>query len=225
MMARRALPIAWLVVLIAGCASAPPPPDWQMNASASLARAMVAYLEGDQKLEALEFSRARRDVSATGRADLIARVELSRCAARVASLEFDDCPAFTPLAADVGPAERAFAGFLAGQAAVSDVTLLPQAYRGIAAGAVGAAALRRIEDPVSRLIAAGVLMRGGRAQPDVFELAIETASAQGWRRPLMVWLELQARRADAAGDATEAARLRRRIELVRTADGGAKTER
>ena len=48
-------------------------------------------------------------------------------------------------------------------------------------------------------------------------LAVDTASAQGWRRPLLAWLRLQQLRAERAGDATEALRLGRRIELVLSA--------
>jgi cytochrome c55X len=45
-------------------------------------------------------------------------------------------------------------------------------------------------------------------------LAAETASAQGWRRPLVAWLEVGAKRAADAGQVDEAARLRRRIALA-----------
>ena len=71
-----------------------------------------------------------------------------------------------------------------------------------------------IADPLARLIAAGVLMQSARAEPAVMALAVDTASAQGWSRPLLAWLNVQALRAEAAGDAGEAARLRRRIGLV-----------
>ena len=45
-------------------------------------------------------------------------------------------------------------------------------------------------------------------------VAIDTASAQGWRRPLLMWLGVAQQRAQAAGNAAEAARLQRRIDLV-----------
>ena len=202
------------LMLFAACGSTRAPPDWQMNANASLERAVAAYLEGNQRLEALEFARARSDVSRTGRADLLARVELTRCAARVASLEFDECPAYVLLAVDAGPAERAYAAFLAGRHSASDVALLPAAYRGVAAGAITSEALGRIEDPLSRLVVAGVLMRDAGELPGLAELATATASGQGWRRPLLAWLEVRARRADAAGESLEAQRLRRRIGVV-----------
>lgn len=205
----------WLAaaVLLAGCASGPPPPDWQMNAKASLERAVAAYLDGNDRLEVLEFARARSDVSRTGRIDLLARVELTRCAVRVASLAFDDCPAFAALAQDAAPAERAYAGYLAGDAGAAAV-LLPDSHRQMLTATASPETLRDISDPLSRLIAAGVQMRAGRAQPATLAIAAEAASAQGWRRPLLAWLHVQAQRAEAAGAADEAARLRRRIDLV-----------
>ena len=73
-----------------------------------------------------------------------------------------------------------------------------------------------IEDPQSRLIAAALLLRARLADPATLTLAADTASAQGWRRPLLAWLEAQAYRAEQAGASDEAQRLRRRIELVLT---------
>ncbi|HPM67155.1 MAG TPA: hypothetical protein PLX45_12925, partial [Piscinibacter sp.] len=56
--------------------------------------------------------------------------------------------------------------------------------------------------------------RAGLAAPAAIALAADTASAQGWRRPLLAWLEVQARLAERAGANDEAQRLRRRIALV-----------
>lgn len=204
--------LAW--ALLASCSSAPPPPDWQMNAKASLERATAAYLSGNNHLEALEFARARSELARTGRADLLARAELTRCAARVASLVFEDCPAYAALAQDAPPAEQAYAAYLAGKATPQDAALLPAAQREALSGDGSASSLSGVADPVSRLVAAGVLLRTGRAQPAAFALAVDTASAQGWSRPLLAWLGVQVQRAEAAGESGEAARLRRRMATI-----------
>jgi hypothetical protein len=209
--------LAVAAALLAACSSAPPPPDWQMNAKASLERATVAYLAGNSRLEALEFNRARAELARTGRTDLLARAELTRCATRVASLVFEDCPGFASLAQDAPPAERAYAAYLAGSATAQDAALLPAAQRDAMAGDGSGQKVAGLTDPLSRLVAAGVQLRSGRAQPPLFALAVETASAQGWSRPLLAWLSVQVQRAEAAGEATEVARLRRRIAAI-TAD-------
>jgi hypothetical protein len=79
---------------------------------------------------------------------------------------------------------------------------------------VQGADLKGIADPLSRLIAAGVLMRRGVATPAVIAAAVETASQRGWRRPLLAWLGVQLQQARAAGATDEAARIQRRIDLV-----------
>lgn len=197
---------------IASCSGTPPAPEWQPRAHGAIRNFEAAYLRGDSRLAEQEFARARTALSATGRADLVARAELVRCAAQVASLDFDDCPGFLRIAGDAPAAERAYAAYLAGKAMVADIALLPEQHRTAASGDGGA--LGAIEDPFSRLIAAGVLFRQGRATPAGIGIAVETASAQGWRRPLIAWLGLQARRADEAGDRAAAAMIRRRIQLV-----------
>jgi len=200
-----------LMVLLAACSSNPPAPDWQMNAKTASERAIAAYLSGNARIDAAEQARARTEVSRTGRADLLARVELAHCAAQVASLVFEACSAFEPLRADVAVPERVYADYLAGRLAAADAALLPEAHRAVAT--TNAAALQSIVDPLSRLVAAGVLFETNRADPQVIQTAIDTASAQGWRRPLLAWLNVQLKRAEAAGAADEAAQLRRRIAI------------
>ncbi|CAM5789107.1 hypothetical protein [Rhizobacter fulvus] len=191
---------------LAACSSQPPAPDWQGRAKAASERAVAAYLTGDARVEAAELARARSEVSRTGRADLLARVELAQCAAQVASLAFGPCAAFEPLRVDAPAPERAYAAYLAGRASGDEIALLPAAHRG---GPVAG-----IPDPLSRLIAAGVQFEAGRADPSVISTAVDTASAQGWRRPLLAWLGVQLRLATQAGDADEVARLKRRIALT-----------
>jgi hypothetical protein len=202
-------------VLVAACSSAPPAPEWQLNAKGSAERAAEAWLVGDARIEAAEFARTRRELSSTGRVDLLARAELLRCATRVASLVFEACAGFDALAPDAAPAEQAYARYLMGTAQPADAALLPEAHRGLVGGnAAPDAAVAAIKDPLSQLVAAGVLLRSGRATPGVLAMAVDTASARGWRRPLLAWLMVQRQRAQAAGANDEAARLQRRIELV-----------
>jgi hypothetical protein len=210
-------PAALLAVLITACSSKPLPPDWQTNAHSALQSYSSAYLRGDTRVAALEFARARNEIASTGRGDLVARAELTRCATRVASLEFDDCAGFQPLAQDASASERSYAAYLTGRWQNLDPALLPTHHRALltaAATTSGKSLISGIEDPLSRLVAAGALLQNGRLMPADIVAATETASAQGWRRPLLAWLGVQARRAQQAGDGDASARIQRRIELV-----------
>ena len=208
--------VAAMALIVAACASGPPAPEWQASAHGALRGYQAAYLAGRTQVAEQEFTRARSALTATGRADLVARAELVRCATRVASLDFDDCPGYLALAADAPPAERAYAAYLAGTLQAADIGLLPEHHRGVAEGG----GLPAMKDPLARLVAAGVLFRQARIDPAGIALAVDTASAQGWRRPLLAWLGVQARRADEAGDAAAAAAIRRRARLVGGEAGG-----
>lgn len=213
---KRTILYAVIALLLAGCASGPAVPDWQMNAKASLDHAVASYLSGNDRVATLEFTAAWRELSRTGKPALVARAELIRCASRVASLVQEPCDGFQAQREDAAAPEAAYADYLAGQVTLQEIALLPPPHRSVA-GATdqgAAAAVAAIDDPLSRLVAAGVLFRTGRASPEVIAQAIDTASAQGWRRPLLAWLGVQAMRAEHAGDHAEAARLRRRMALV-----------
>jgi hypothetical protein len=201
--------VAAAAVALASCASGPPAPEWQATAHGALAGFQSAYLGGRTKAAEQEFARARSALAATGKADLVARAELVRCAAQVASLDFGDCPGYEALAADAAPAERAYAAYLSGRAQSADLALLPEHHRNVSSASPGA-----IADPFGRLVAAGVLFRQGAIAPEGIAVAVETASAQGWRRPLLAWLGVQAKRAEDVGDRASADAIRRRMGLV-----------
>lgn len=218
----------WSVaLLLTACASGPPPPDWQANAFAALKGFSAAYLSGNTRLAEMEFARAKLEISSTGRADLLARAELTRCAVRVASLEFDNCAGYQPLAPDAPASEQAYAAFLTGHWQALDPALLPAQHQALVSQAAinpmplaanrpapASSVLDRMGDPLARLVAAGALLQTQRISPADISVATETASRQGWRRPLLAWLGVELKRAEAAGDRAMATRLQRRIDLV-----------
>jgi len=196
-------------LMLSACASKPQPPSWQPDAKSSLDSATSAWLEGDTLAADAEFARARRATASTGRFDLVAQAELVRCAARVAALVYD-CPGFTALANDATPAQRAYAAYLDGRWQGLDASLLPEQHRAVLASGK----LDGVLDPLARLVAAGALMKAGRIAPAEIATAVDTASTQGWRRPLLAWLGVQEQRARAAGDGAAVEQIRRRRILA-----------
>jgi len=199
-----------LACLLAGCASRPQAPDWQANAKGALEAATDDYLKGHTAAAEAQFREARGETAATGRVERVIQIELVRCAAQAASLVFEACPGYAALAPDATPAQRAYAAYLAGQWQGLDVALLPEQHRAV----VGSGAFRQIADPLSQLVAAGALFKAGRMTPDGIVIAADTASDQGWRRPLLAWLGVQAQRLEASGDRAALEALRRRIALA-----------
>lgn len=213
----RRLASAGLLLGLVACAGTPVP-DWQLNAKGGLDRAIDAQLSGHARVAQAEFARARGELARTGRVDLVARAELLRCAAELAALQPGPCPGFEALRADAPPAEQAYADHLAGAVDPARRALLPAAQQALAAPPDGSAAdvarLQAVADPLARLVGAARWQRDGQASAAVAALAAETASAQGWRRPLLAWLVVMQRQAEQAGDHDAAARIARRIALV-----------
>ena len=203
--------IGLMALVLGACGSKPVQPSWKSSAAGSLTAFSDAYLKGDTSIAETEFARARGEMASTGRPDLVAHAELHRCATRVASLEYDNCPGFAAVAQDATAAEHAYAAYLDGRWQGLDAQLLPEQQRAIVQGK---AALAGIADPLSRLVAAGVLMKAQRITPADIAVATSTASDQGWRRPLLMWLGVSKKRAQAAGDSAEVARIERRIALA-----------
>ena len=207
-MKRLALTLA-VALALAGCASKPLPPSWEPNARGALDGFTDAWLKGDTPAADAEFARARRETASTGRFDRVAQAELVRCAVQAAALE-TDCPGFAAIAPDATPAQRAYAAYLAGRWRGLDTSLLPEQHRPV----VNGGSLAGVADPLARLVAAGALLHAGRITPGDIGIAVDTASNQGWRRPLLAWLGVQEQRAQAAGDAQAVAQIRKRIALA-----------
>jgi hypothetical protein len=217
----RPLNLSVSALMLVACSSAPPAPDWKLSAEDSLKRAQAAYLQGrvskaPVQVHEAELARARSSVHASGKADVLATLELAFCAAQAAALDSKvagGCAPFEALAAQASAADQSYAQYLRGQAAPAQLDLLSAAHQSVARPSDATAAdkaLTAIADPLTRLVAASARLQAGKATPATLQIAVDTASDQGWRRPLLAWLGLQIKAAELAGDVASAARLRQR---------------
>lgn len=219
-MSQRLVCSLLLCLGLAACAGDPPQPNWQGDAHDAQKLAMAAELEGNARIAAVEWQRARRALAATAQPAWVARLELSRCAVQQASLSMTVCEAFVALLPDAEPPELAYQRYLESRHAASDVALLPKVHQEVAQAVLSrtavehAARLSAVEDPLSRLVAASVLLRAGLADDAVQQVAIDTASAQGWRRPLLAWLNVRLDQARQAGQEPLVQQLERRRSLL-----------
>ncbi len=211
---------SWLPVALAlcACASGPAVPDWQAQSQSALENFRQRYLEGDSSGAARTFARAKAALASTGKPELVAKAELVRCALGVAALDFDACKEYEARRMDATREDLSYGNFVDGTPKDPEaVQLLPSQYHEVATAhddQSRAKALARIADPVSRLVAAGASFRQSRLTPEGVAMAVDTASAQGYRRPLLAYLNVQAKQAQAAGDTAAEDAIRKRIEIV-----------
>lgn len=217
---RIRLTVLAAAVLLSACSSAPPVPDWQINARNAVEKATLADLEGNRRVAEVEWRRAFNETRRTADPARVARVGLVQCAVQQASLSFDDCAGWQALEGEAAWPEQAYARYLAGAPLADDIPNLPAQHQPIArlmltrSDSPRNPALRSVADPLSRLVAASALLRAGLLDPDGVSLAVDTASQMGWRRPLMAWLNLQAQLAQDQGHDELAGLARRRLELL-----------
>ena len=202
------------LIQLGACSSGPAPADWKVNSRDSLELAQQFYLVGNDKLAKSEQARARSEVASSGRLDLLARVVLTHCAAQIASLASKDCPEFATLANDAQAGERNYAAYISGQWQNVTPALLPKQHQAIFSNPADVKQLASMKEPLAQLLAAAVLLQREKITPEGIAIAIDAASGQGWRRPLLAWLGVQAQYAEKSGNSALAQLARRRMALV-----------
>lgn len=84
-----------------------------------------------------------------------------------------------------------------------------------APGATQAFAADRLPtEPLARLVAAAALLQARQLDASGIAAAVDAASAQGWRKPLLAWLGVQQQVAAQAGQSALAQEAQRRIQLL-----------
>ncbi|MFO7542476.1 MAG: hypothetical protein R6W97_06650 [Thiobacillus sp.] len=211
------LAIASLILLAACGSGGPPPPDWKTDAADLIERYKKHALLGENTLAERYFQQAIVATGGAGRVSDTARLWLVRCAVRRAMLIDDACAEYADLARlDPDPADQSYHQFLILNWDTAHAAQLPKQHRDLVSAAAGARTelLSKVDDPLARLLGASLLVMRQEADDHALELATETASARGWRQPLLTYLKLQEKRAVVQGNATELERLAQRIQLV-----------
>jgi hypothetical protein len=212
-----------LSLLIGGCGSKSAP-EWVTLGHQQLETFKMDFLTGTHPLIAeRHFQRVVEEMKKSGDLDLLGKAWLTRMALEVAVLrEIEEGDYLKVAAAQPVPTNRNFYLFLKGEKGAVDRSLLPAQYRpfldALRSGNTVEAeqAITAMEDdPLSRLIAAGIAVRFNLENEAILKAAVETASRNGWKKALLVWLERLRAFHEAAGDGAKAAAVRQRIDLMK----------
>jgi len=192
---RGLLPVMLLMIFLMSCGSSQPIPDWTYVSFNQMEDFKNDYLEGKAGIADLHFQRAVEEIKKSGDLNLLAKVYLNRYAVQAALLEsFRDDDFLKIQTAEPDPANAAFYAFLKGSFPQTDRNLLPPQYNRTVTDILAAkrdslaADVRNIEDPLSRLVMTGLLVRYGYENEELLTGAVETTSRQGWKKALLVYL-------------------------------------
>lgn len=202
------------ITSIAACSSTPAPKDWSANTFSGQQSATKYLLLGESKKAQAAISQLRKDLAATARTDLAAKTELALCAIEQASLKMPPCEAFEKLKIDAQASELAYAHFLSGEWLGLQNTLLPPQYQSMVVHPAPESQLIAIESPISRLIAGSVLLQRNQLSAQGLELMVNTASQEGWRKPVLAWLNVQLNIFEKNNDTVRANQVKRRIQML-----------
>ena len=189
--------VLWIAVflLLAGCGASKPAPIWLSAGNSQLDNYKKHYLSDQDKIAAIEFNDALKEIKKSGDLELLARTHLIRMAVQTATLQDLVSAEYLKIeAVHPSPANRNFYVFLQGEIAQVDAKLLPAQYLGFVetlrrpGEGERLRAIEQMEDPVSQLIAVGILVRMGQENEAALQRAIATASAEGWKKALLVYL-------------------------------------
>ena len=210
------------VLFICACGSLMPVPVWKEKGARYLDEYTNSFLKGKELSSEPHFVTATRELTAANDLRLLAVVYLTKYALHTASLErFDDSEFLKIEQLEPDEADMAYCRFLQGNFAAVNASALPARYTGLLKAAerkdvaLAAHEISAISDPVSRLVAAGVWVKHLPYDENILQKAIDTASAGGWRRPLLAYLEKLHAFYSESGDTDKARAMRNRIELLK----------
>ena len=220
---KKIFSLLFLILLLSGCGSKPPVPSWIAAGHQQLENYKQDFLTGrPAPIMESHFRSAVEEIKKGGDVNLLGKAWLTRMALRIAVLkEPEDGDYLKVEAVESVPANRNYYLLLKGGAVAPDISLLPEPYRpfwtalrsGDAAKTVEAIAI--IDNPLSRLIAAGLAARHKLETEAMLQTAVETASQNGWKIALLAWLERLESFYKTTGNSEKASAIRSRIDLIK----------
>ena len=181
--------------LLVGCGSSKPVPDWTDASFNQLDNYKKSYLSGKERIAEAYFNKAVDEIKSSGDLEILARAYLTKYAVHVAVLDaFDDREYMRIDAVEPILQNKNFYSFLKGAFDNIDEKLLPQQYAGfLRAFQSGkkddvAHEISKMDNPLSKLIALGLLVQKNKNDETDLKLAIDIASHNGWKKALLAYL-------------------------------------
>jgi hypothetical protein len=182
-------------ILLVGCGSSKPVPDWTDASFNQLDNYKKSYLSGKERIAEAYFNKAVDEIKSSGDLEILARAYLTKYAVHVAVLEaFDDREYLRIDAVEPILQNKSFYSFLKGAFDNVDEKLLPQQYAGfLRAFQSGkkddvAHEISKMDNHLSKLIALGLLVQKNKNDETDLKLAIDIASHNGWKKALLAYL-------------------------------------
>jgi hypothetical protein len=208
-------------LLLAGCASKQIP-DWESTGFKQLEIFRNSYLDGKERIAELHFQKAVEQMKRGGDLTMLSKAYLTKYAVRTALLEDMKGSDYLDIGTiDPDPENRNYFIFLKGNLSIVDEKLLARQYRPVVKAYIGGSQesidqeIARMRDPLSRLIAIGIIVKKDRYDEATLQMAVNTASENSWRKTVLVYLDKLLSFYEAKNEKNKAEQLRLRIKLLK----------
>ncbi len=211
-----------MAILFSACSSSQPIPQWKDKSYRQLETYKNDFLADKEDATEPHFRKAREAFAAGNDLDLLAKAYLTRMALQAAVLtDIDDSDFIRLDKLQPSALNRSYYDFIQGNFSALQKTEPPPPYNRLKSAIAGkdvAAAAREIagmENNLSRLIACGVWVKYLPYNDSILQIAIATASEQGWSRALFAYLyKLQAYYQDRK-ELQKAQDIKERLEMLK----------
>lgn len=203
-----------LALLFSGCSSQPAP-AWQQDGNTTMTNFINAHMEGNDKFAQNYYAKLVESLKLTADPDIMVIAPLTKCAMNIALFEDYGCSDAEPYLPALKKKENIrYLNFVSGRK-----TDLPSRYNDLNVSVCSAEVvnlkIKKLDEPLSKIIGSSVAVRNKCYDENTLMNAIDTASAEGWKRTVLVYLDLLLKFYEEKGYAKKAEAVAKRIELSR----------
>lgn len=205
------------VLMFSGACTGPQPLNkWQHDAVSVCNNYQTHFLQDKATRAALDLRHARELATRSAQLKTLLDIELTHCAMELGALNQHPCErAERILELEPNPSQYAYFDLLTAQLKEEDIALLPSQYHRFAKAFLRDDKMKvneALEDlkPITSRLIASALAKESISDENVQAL-IEGLSFHGYKRPLLVWLDLQMQREE---DTHKKAQLQKKISIL-----------
>jgi hypothetical protein len=194
-------------------------PVWKQNAAADIANFVDSSFVGNEVYAAKYFDKMLEDFRMTVDPDEIVKAYLARCAVNFALFDYSDCGEVAGMLPLLKNQENVkYYNFVSGK--VHRAEDVPEKYRDIVNISQKCdvkkanSELLSEKDPTTILIETSFFIKNGCYNAETTDIAVNTASREGWRKAALKYLALQLNYFEKHGEKQKAEFVKKRMELA-----------
>jgi len=200
--------------------SSQPAPAWQSDSFVSMNNMIRSFMEGNDRFAQSYYEKLITNLEKTTDPDEIVKGHLIKCSLDFSLMNYTTCSEAEPFIPVLKNEENLiFYNFISGKSSKT-----PGKYEKVVKYSSPCELssinkeIKKIDEPLSKLIASSFAVKSGCYDDITLKNAIDTASAEGWKKAGIRYLEFTADYFEKNGESDKAENLRKRIKFINDKD-------